>query len=342
MKNKSKIIIIILCISACLIFAGTVFLVLGLNNPPLEFLESVVTFKVNRGAAAKTVISDLKAKNLIRSELYAYAYLRLKKLNIKAGTYQIKPEMTTRDILHKLTEGSQALKKLTIPEGLTLKKTAQLFENTGLIKAEDFIAITTDPEFLEKNGINAKTAEGFLYPDTYFFGEEDTPEMMIKMIIKPFFEKTSSIPNFPKDFSEIYKKVILASIIEREYQLPEEAPIISSVFTNRLKINMGLQSCATVEYIITEIKTKKHPKRLFYEDLEIESPYNTYIHAGLPLGPISNPGLTALNAACNPESTDYFYFRLIDPDTGKHIFTKTISEHNKAGDTLLLKKAAGQ
>ena len=308
MKNKSKIVIIILCIAGFL--AGTIFFVLSLNNPPLEFSEPLVTFKIPRGTAAKTVIGELKAKNLIRSELYAYAYLRLK--------------------------------KLTIPEGLTLKKTAQVFETVGLIKAEDFIAITSDSEFLEKNGIKAKTAEGFLYPDTYFFGEEDTPEMMVKMIIKTFFEKTSSIPNFPKDFNEIYKKVILASIIEREYQLPEEAPIISSVFTNRLKINMGLQSCATVEYIITEIKNKKHPTRLFYEDLEIQSPYNTYIHEGLPPGPISNPGFTALNAACNPANTDYFYFRLIDPDTGKHVFTKTITEHNKAGEGLLLKKAAGQ
>ena len=340
MKNKSKIVIIILCIAGFL--AGTIFFVLSLNNPPLEFSEPLVTFKIPRGTAAKTVIGELKAKNLIRSELYAYAYLRLKKLNLKAGTYQIKPEMTTHDILHKLTEGSQALKKLTIPEGLTLKKTAQVFETVGLIKAEDFIAITSDSEFLEKNGIKAKTAEGFLYPDTYFFGEEDTPEMMVKMIIKTFFEKTSSIPNFPKDFNEIYKKVILASIIEREYQVPEEAPIISSVFTNRLKINMGLQSCATVEYIITEIKNKKHPKRLFYEDLEIENPYNTYIYAGLPPGPISNPGFTALNAACNPAKTDYFYFRLIDPDTGKHIFTRSVQEHNKAGENLILKKAAGQ
>ncbi|UTC65527.1 endolytic transglycosylase MltG [Treponema sp. OMZ 788] len=341
MKNKSKIIITIL-ICAGLIIAGTIFFVFSLDNPPLEFSEPIVTFKVARGTAAKTVISGLKEKNLIRSELYAYAYLRLKKLNLKAGTYQIKPEMTTRDILNKLTQGSQALKKLTIPEGLTLKKTAQIFENAGLIKAEEFILITSDQEFLEKNGIKAKTAEGFLYPDTYFFGEEDSPEMMIKMIIKTFFEKTASIPNFPKEFNEIYNKVILASIIEREYQIPEEAPIISSVFTNRLKINMGLQSCATVEYIITEIKNKKHPKRLFYEDLEIPSPYNTYIHAGLPPGPISNPGFTALNAACNPANTDYFYFRLIDPDTGKHIFTKTINEHNKAGEGLLLKKAAGQ
>jgi len=134
----------------------------------------------------------------------------------------------------------------------------------------------------------------------------------------------------------------LASIIEREYRIDDEAPLIASVFKNRLKKNIGLYSCATVEYIITEIKNKKHPKRLFYDDLKVQNPYNTYINAGLPPGPISNPGFTALHAACNPAKTDYFYFRLIDADNGTHIFTRTFDEHNKANGTFLLKKAAGQ
>lgn len=334
---------IILLITAVFIIFFVCFTLyaLNLNNPPSKNTIQK-KFRVEKGSTAKTIIKNLKSEGLIRSEKYAYIYARLKKLSLKAGTYQIKSEMKTSEILHKLTEGSQNLKKLTIPEGLTLQKTAKLFENAGLAKAETMTKIFNDEEFLKNNGIKNGTAEGFLYPDTYFFGEEDTPEMMIQMIIKTFFEKTAAIPNFPSDFDEMYKKLILASIIEREYQLEEEAPIISSVFTNRLKINMGLQSCATVEYIITEIKNKKHPKRLFYEDLEIQSPYNTYIHAGLPPGPISNPGFTALNAACNPAKTDYFYFRLIDAATGKHIFTRTVDEHNKAGTSLVLKKAAGQ
>lgn len=335
MKTKSKLFIVFVLIAACMCIGMYYFL--RLNLPPANFKEST-NFKINRGTAAKTVIRNLKKEGLIQSEYYAYIFLRLKKLNLKAGSYRLNAEMTTQDILQALTKGTQALKKITIPEGLTLKKTALLFEEAGCIGSEEFIKLTSDVSFLNKNGIKSKTAEGFLFPETYFFGEEDTPEMILSLIFKTFFDKVSSVQNFPADFDDAYKKIILASIIEREYQLDEEAPLISGVFTNRLKINMGLQSCATVEYIITEIQNKKHPKRLFYEDLEIDNPYNTYIYAGLPPSPISNPGITAISAACNPAETEYFYFRLIDPDTGKHAFSRTVEEHNKAGNSLYLKK----
>lgn len=335
-----KILLIVLS-AAVLVFASAFFTAFYLNMPPVS-TAAQKTVKVDKGMTAKTVIRKLKDEGLIRSERYAYIYARLKKINLKSGSYQINSEMTTAEILHKLTEGTQGLKKITVPEGLTLQKTARLFKTAGIADAADFEKLVTDKEFLNANGIKADTAEGFLYPDTYFFGEEDSLEMMLELMIKTFFEKTAAIPNFPKDFNELYKKLILASIIEREYQLAEEAPVIASVFSNRLKVNMGMESCATVEYIITEIKHKKHPTRLFYDDLKIQSPYNTYMHAGLPPGPISNPGFTALYAACNPAETDYFYFRLIDADTGKHTFSKTLGEHNKAGEVLLLKKAAGQ
>lgn len=328
-------------LAAVLVFSAVFFSAFILNRPPAGNTVQK-TFRVERGMTAKAVIHKLKTEGLIRSERYAYIYTRLKKINLKSGSYQIKPEMTTAEILNKLTEGTQGLKKLTIPEGLTLQKTARLFKTAGFGTVEEFNALVTDEAFLKANGIEAATAEGFLYPDTYFFGEDDTLKMMIELMIRTFFEKTASIANFPKDFGEIYKTLILASIIEREYQVPEEAPIIASVFSNRLTVNMGLESCATVEYIITEIKNKKHPKRLFYDDLKVQNPYNTYINAGLPPGPISNPGFTALHAACNPAKTDYFYFRLIDADNGTHIFTRTFDEHNKANGTFLLKKAAGQ
>lgn len=336
MKTKLKICIVFIFIAVCM--CAGMYYFLRLNLPPADFTESVKNFKINRGAAAKTVIRNLKKEGLIQSEYYAYIFLRLKKLSLKAGSYRLHAGMTTQDILQTLTKGTQTLKKITIPEGLTLKKTALLFEAAGYISAEEFIKLTSDTSFLSKNGIQSKTAEGFLFPETYFFGEEDTPEMMLSLIFKTFFEKVSSVQNFPADFSGAYKKIILASIIEREYQLDEEAPLISGVFTNRLQINMGLQSCATVEYIITEIQNKKHPTRLFYEDLEIDNPYNTYRYAGLPPAPISNPGITAISAACNPAKTDYFYFRLIDPDTGKHAFSRTVEEHNKAGNSLYLKR----
>jgi UPF0755 protein len=122
----------------------------------------------------------------------------------------------------------------------------------------------------------------------------------------------------------------MASIVEREYRSPDEAPVMAGVFYNRLKLRMRLQSCATVVYVITEIQGKPHPSRLFDKDIEIKDPYNTYTQRGLPPGPIASPGLTALNAAINPAETDYLYFRLVNQAEGRHYFSKTLDGHIQA------------
>jgi UPF0755 protein len=136
---------------------------------------------------------------------------------------------------------------------------------------------------------------------------------------------------------EINEKVILASIVEREYRIAEEAPVMARVFYNRLKINMSLQSCATVEYIITEIQGRPHPKQLYNRDIEMQSPYNTYIIAGLPPNPISAPGAVALKAVFYPADSDFLYFRLVDVENGKHYFSKTFDEHIKAANQFVPK-----
>jgi UPF0755 protein len=133
--------------------------------------------------------------------------------------------------------------------------------------------------------------------------------------------------------------VILASIVEREYRLDEEAPLMAGVFKNRLDIGMALQSCATVEYVITEIQGKPHPEVLSTRDTEIRDPYNTYIRPGLPPGPIASPGMIALKAAFNPTKSDYLYFRLVEADSGRHYFSRTLDDHIKAG-RLYTKRAS--
>jgi UPF0755 protein len=131
--------------------------------------------------------------------------------------------------------------------------------------------------------------------------------------------------------AELNRRVIIASIVEREYRVPDEAPLMAGVFFNRMNIGMALQSCATVEYVITEIQGRPHPEILLNRDLEIQSPYNTYIVPGLPPGPICSPGATAMEAALRPQKSDYFYFRLTDAAIGKHYFSRTLDDHIKAG-----------
>ena len=132
------------------------------------------------------------------------------------------------------------------------------------------------------------------------------------------------------DKTELHNEVILASIVEREYRIAAEAPLIASVFKNRMKHKIGLESCATLEYIITEIHGKPHPEYLTLKHKSIQSPYNTYMWYGLPPGPISNPGRVALNATFHHAETDFYYFVLKDPATGEHYFSENLNEHNQA------------
>ena len=178
--------------------------------------------------------------------------------------------------------------------------------------------------------------EGYLFPDTYFLPVGFPPEQIIIMMADNFFKKIENIiPNALNiDQNELHEKVILASIVEREYRLAEEAPLIAGVFTNRLNINMGLQSCATVEYIITEILGRPHPRIITRQDLEIRNSYNTYMWTGLPPGPISVPGAVALTSAFFPANTQYFYFRVEDARIGKHYFSRTNDEHINAGQLV--------
>jgi len=162
---------------------------------------------------------------------------------------------------------------------------------------------------------------------------------MAELMVKTFFDVTASIePDWKQSpRGSMEDTVIMASIVEREYQVDEEAPVIASVFYNRLQRSIGLESCATLEYIITEIQQKAHPEYITIDDEKIDSPYNTYKWAGLPPGPISNPGRTALAAALHPARTDYLYFVLRDPQAGRHFFSRDLTEHNKA-KYLYLKK----
>ncbi|HNY16107.1 MAG TPA: endolytic transglycosylase MltG [Treponemataceae bacterium] len=337
--RKSRKNIAFAIIALALIVSAAVAAILP--GMPVSSAESAVLFRVPEGSSVLEIADSLEGARLIRSALYARLYVRFSRDTLKAGYYRVSPSMSTWAIVQRIAEGKQDSVRVTIPEGLTISKVAEHLERAGVLSARDFIAAAEKPNVLASRGIASKTAEGFLFPDTYFFPVGVDANAAVAMMVDNFFAKIKDVPNAPKSGSELYAKVILASIVEREYRAADEAPIIASVFENRIKIGMGLQSCATIEYIITEIQKKPHPARLMDVDLEIESDYNTYKWAGLPPGPISNPGLVALNAAINPENTKYLYFRLTDPEAGRHSFTHSLDEHVRAGRQLVLKKAAG-
>ncbi|GHV19391.1 hypothetical protein FACS189494_00830 [Spirochaetia bacterium] len=340
-------ILAILTAAAVLLCAVLVSVLISLNAAPktaahgtqsIEITdEGSALFEVKDGESSISVGRRLAEAGVIHNELLWNILSRLDRKFIKTGVYQI--ELPVNQIaLHKiLQEGRQKLLRVTVAEGLTLKKTAAIVENAGICKAEDFIAACADPAVLNEFKIHAANAEGFLYPDTYLFTAHYPANLVVKKMIGTFFQRLTEIGVDYERLNpvELYNKVILASIVEREYRDKEEAPVIAGVFQNRLNKRMRLESCATVEYIITEIEGKPHPARLFNQDTQKNHPYNTYVRAGLPPGPIASPGAVALGAAFFPASSEYLFFRVIDPDAGRHYFSKTFDDHIKAGELYL-------
>jgi UPF0755 protein len=223
--------------------------------------------------------------------------------------------------------------KFTIPEGYNLNQIAEKLNSLGVVSPESIQAAlkveSYKYDFIGQIPDREKKLEGYLFPDTYEIYKDTSAEAIIDKLLGRFNTVfTEEYRNRAKELNMTIDQVItLASIIEREAKLDTERKTISAVFHNRLKKNMMLQSCATVQYLFKEQK-----EILTYKDLEIESPYNTYKHTGLPPGPIASPGLKSIEAALYPENVDYLYF--VANDDGSHVFTKTYSEHLEAQNKM--------
>lgn len=313
-----------------LVAAAVLLLLLAtiLNSSPKSSSETVAAFTVNAGEGVSQIAHRLKEEKLIRSKNFFKFLCRVGKLqfSIQKGTYLIEGRLTSKQILSLMTSGKQMSAKCVIPEGFTVRQIAEkLFANNVIDDVDRFIN-AVNAFSLQNYGLNIVGAQGFLFPDSYIFQYQMNPNEIISTMTGNFFRKAEE-ENFLID-KQFYDRVILASVVEKEYRKEEEAPIIASVFLNRLQKRMRLESCATVLYVITEIQGKPHPSQLFYSDLEADSPYNTYRHAGLPPTPISNPGIVALHAAFNPAQTDYLFFVAKNDGSGRHIFTKDFYTHN--------------
>lgn len=335
MKKFSRF-LVILCLLLSLSIAGMI----GFCNWAKQSPDSGSTtdesyvFQIERGESLISIATRLEKDNRIRSALFLRLYSRFKKTEnlFKAGSFRLSQNMDLLSVHDALVYGEELRAKVVIPEGWTLRRIALYMEDKGLVTRDEFIQAASDPEILTDFSIPAKTAEGYLFPDTYSFPEGLPARDMVTAMISNFFTRIGQIyPDYktlsPEDF---HQKVIVASIVEKEYRIDTEAPLMASVFYNRLRINIHLQSCATVIYTITDVLKRPHPDRLFHDDLQIDSRYNTYKYLGLPKGPISNPGSVALKAAFFPADTSYFFFVLEDPSIGSHTFTTYLDEHIEA------------
>ncbi len=330
---RKRIIALILLVMLAAALAAAAFISVLLNSPP-EGSINPRYFEVPPGEYFSTVAERLEDEGVIRSALFIRLLGKIdqRSTRIKQGTYSINPEMSSNTILDLLVEGQQRLFPVTVPEGYTARAIASVMEEAGICGVDDFLKAVEEHTTVLSSDREIKGAEGLLFPDTYLFQKDFPANLVVNHMVETFFTQLEEIaPDFLEwDVNELYNRIILASIVEREYRRADEASLIASVFMNRIELGMPLQSCATVVYVLVEERGQKHPNRITFSDLEVESRFNTYIKPGLPPAPIANPGLTALDAAFNPKTSDYLFFALKNPDTGEHIFSKNYRDHDEA------------
>ena len=296
-------------------------------DQPADPGAGIITFEVAPGEGFSTVARNLHAGGLVAKPDKFKLIARFKGTDkkIRAGEYELSAAMSPRQILRKLVSGKVRLYRLTVPEGHTLQQIAQAAEKVGLCRAAEFRAAAADTSRLAALGIPAKNLEGYLYPDTYFFPKGTTAAEIVRAMTNRF--ETVFKPEWKTRAAalkmSIHAVVTLASIIEKETGAAFERPLISSVFHNRLKRNMRLQTDPTVIYGIPDFNGN-----LTRKDLATATPYNTYVIRGLPPGPIASPGAKALEAALYPAETDYLYF--VSKKDSTHQFSTNIRDHNLA------------
>lgn len=273
------------------------------------------------------VAAQLEQEGLIKSRL-AFVWLgRFQSADrkIHAGEFELNPSMTPAEILSRLTTGQVMLHPILIPEGLTMVQIAEIFGQQGLVDPQELLRLMKDPAFIASLGIKADTLEGYLYPDTYKFPRGIKPKEVITAMVEHLRQVYG--PDLQARAQELkltqHEVLTLASVIEKESGSNGEREEISAVFHNRLKKHIPLQSDPTVIYGLPSFDGNIHKK-----DLSSPSPYNTYRIAGLPPGPIANPGIQSIRATLYPSNSRALYF--VSKNDGTHQFSATLEEHNQA------------
>ncbi len=324
-KMKHRKTVAIATVLAALSALCAAFLVLV---PPSLVNREKIVFGVSNGMSLGQVAEKLDRESIVRSEtaFALFAKISGEEKNILAGDFEISRTMNVPAVLKALTGGKAMKSCFTVPEGFTIDMIAALVEKKGFGNAERFSLAARDPAFAASLDIRADSFEGYLFPETYCASKGSNEKDIIALMIKEYrkvFDKNAAARAQSLGLSE-HSVVILASIIEKETSSPRDMRLVSSVFHNRLKSGMPLQSCPTVIYALGD----NYDGNLTAEDLQTNSPYNTYARNGLPPGPICNPGEAALSAAVYPAESEYLYF--VSSGSGRTIFSSSLAEHNRA------------
>ncbi|HEV8616473.1 MAG TPA: endolytic transglycosylase MltG [Methylomirabilota bacterium] len=314
-------------LAALIVVAAAGALAWLILTPTATLRAGPIVVDVPAHEGVRDIASRLAQLDVIHSEhaFLALTVVRGSLRHLKAGEYEIPRDASTADVLALIEEGRVRQHTVLHPEGATVAELARVLESERLAPAADVIRVASDENFLRSHGIEARSVEGYLFPDTYQFVRGLTTEEMLGRMVQRLRSKLTPelLARAKARGLRLHELLTLASIIEREAVVKDEQRLISAVFWNRLRIDMPLQADPTVQYAVG-----KQRGALTRADLAVEHPFNTYRRAGLPPGPIASPGLGAIEAALQPAPVGYLYF--VARDDRRHQFSTTVDEHNAA------------
>ena len=329
-ERASRLLVVVVATTALAVLLGFQWLMRPVA-PASDFSlpPQPVIIDIPEGLTLRQLGSRLEQAQLVRSQL---AFVLLGKVmradhHVKVGEYALHAGMRPGEMLSKFMSGQVVLHPVTIPEGYTIVELAQVFAQRGVADPEWLISLAHDRDFIRSLAIDASSLEGYLFPNTYKVARHTKPREALQEMVKGL--RSVFTPELQQRAREIHMSLhqvlTLASVIEKETGVAQERELISSVFHNRLRLGIPLQSDPTVIYGLDVFDGNIRKK-----DLDSRSPYNTYRVRGLPPGPIANPGLGAIRAALYPAPTKHLYF--VSRNDGTHQFSSTLAEHNRAVD----------
>jgi UPF0755 protein len=299
----------------------------AMRTPYKGYEGTTKRVEVRRGQRTATILQQLQRDGVVRDQWIPLVYMKLLRSrdSLKAGVYQFDKPLSAVDVIDKLVRGDVILKAITVREGLDRFAIGKLFAAEKLGTEEEWKKATGDPELVRDIAPQAETLEGYLFPDTYKFDPGTPASTIVRAMVANFRKHWGGELALITTGLDVHQTVTLASIVETEAQLPQERPIVASVYFNRIRTHMLLGADPTVIYALK--LAGRWNGNIRKADLQLDSPYNTYKSPGLPPGPIANPGLASLRAAAAPATTPYYYF--VARNDGSHVFATNVNEHNR-------------
>ncbi|HEX8252449.1 MAG TPA: endolytic transglycosylase MltG [Thermoanaerobaculia bacterium] len=307
--------------------AGGWFFWRAMRTPYKGYSEGSTRVEVRRGQRTPAILEQMRKEGVLRDQWIPLVYMKLLRRSdsLKAGVYEFNKPLSALEVIEKLARGEVILKNITIREGLDRFAVGKIFADEGLGTEEEWEKATSEPDLIRDIAPDAQSLEGYLFPDTYKFDPGTSAATIVKAMVANFRKHWGGELATITTGLDPHQTVTLASIVETEARLPQERPIVASVYMNRVRKRMLLGADPTVIYAMKLAGTWNGNIRK--ADLQMASPYNTYRTPGLPPGPIANPGLASLRAAAAPATTPYLYF--VARNDGSHVFATNNADHNR-------------